>query len=188
MDTVIFDVAVVGSGAAGLMAALELALTGKSVCVIEAKSRTGGRIHTIENSAFEKPVERGAEFVHGKLPLTLQLFEKAGIKSVPSAGEIWQSRHGEIKKQEDFVEDYDALEKAFASLKEDIPVAEFERLYLSNQKNKEVKFSLTRYVEGYYAGDIEKASTYALCEELSSGGDANYRVEGGYKKLIDYLE
>src|SRR5215210_3837062 len=98
MHTKAFDVIVVGAGAAGLMAALEIALTGKSVAVIEAKPRAGGRIQTIESPGFEKPVELGAEFVHGKLSVTLQLLKKAGIKKLKSAGDIWQYKDGKLKE------------------------------------------------------------------------------------------
>jgi monoamine oxidase len=42
-------------------------------------------------------------------------------------------------------------------------------------------------VEGYYAADTNKASTFALREELSTSNDKQYRVEGGYIKLVEYL-
>ncbi len=74
-----YDVLVIGAGAAGMIAALEIVLTGRTVAIIEAKDRTGGRIHTINHPAFEKPVELGAEFVHGDLPITLGVFKKAEV-------------------------------------------------------------------------------------------------------------
>jgi monoamine oxidase len=49
-----YDVLIIGAGAAGMMAALEIVLTGRSVAIIEAKDRTGGRMHTLNHSAFEK--------------------------------------------------------------------------------------------------------------------------------------
>lgn len=72
-----FDVIVVGAGAAGLIAAWELALTGKTVVVFEARDRIGGRIHTMQDKNFQLPVEAGAEFVHGELPLTQLLVKKS---------------------------------------------------------------------------------------------------------------
>ena len=42
-------------------------------------------------------------------------------------------------------------------------------------------------MEGYYAADTGKASTFALKEELTHSDDQQFRVEGGYKKLVDYL-
>ena len=74
---------VIGAGAAGLMAAYELSKNKKKVIVLEAADRLGGRIHTCTSDAFSMPVELGAEFIHGKLPLTLQLLKKGGIKHYP---------------------------------------------------------------------------------------------------------
>ncbi|GAC1429955.1 MAG: hypothetical protein NVSMB68_02170 [Thermoanaerobaculia bacterium] len=42
-----FDVVVIGAGAAGLSAARELSGAGHRVCVVEARERVGGRIHTL---------------------------------------------------------------------------------------------------------------------------------------------
>jgi monoamine oxidase len=41
------EIIVIGAGAAGLMAALELLKAGHAVTILEARERTGGRIHTI---------------------------------------------------------------------------------------------------------------------------------------------
>jgi monoamine oxidase len=182
-----FDVLIIGAGAAGLIAALEIALTGKSVTIIEAKERCGGRIHTIYHHD-QQPVELGAEFVHGDLPLTLQLFEKAGISKLKADAEIWQHKDGQLEEQEDFIEDYQDLEKKFKEVKTDIPVAEFMRQHLADEKYTALRFSLKNYVEGYYAADIEKASTHSFCKELTTGEEKNYRVEGGYQQLVTYLE
>jgi monoamine oxidase len=56
-------VLVIGAGVAGLTAARELAQRGLSVTVVEARDRTGGRVHTIRDFSGH-PVEGGAEFVH----------------------------------------------------------------------------------------------------------------------------
>jgi monoamine oxidase len=57
------DVLVIGAGVAGLTAARELARRGISVTVVEARDRTGGRVHTVRDFG-DHPVEGGAEFVH----------------------------------------------------------------------------------------------------------------------------
>ncbi len=187
MEETIYDVTVVGAGATGLMAAWELVQTGKKVAVIEARDRIGGRIHTATNSNFSMPVELGAEFVHGNLELTQLLLKKANIDTVKSSGDIWQKKADQLQKQEDFIEDYDDLEKKFKDLKEDIPVGRFIKHHLQEEKYEELRFTLKNYVEGYYAADIDKASTIALCEELTTSDDEQYRVEGGYQKLIEFI-
>ena len=67
-----FDVAIIGAGAAGLAAAAELSRHAKSVCVLEARDRVGGRIFTRDEPDLPVPIELGAEFVHGKAPATVQ--------------------------------------------------------------------------------------------------------------------
>ena len=42
-----FDYAVIGAGAAGLAAARSLSGAGKRVCVLEARTRIGGRVLTL---------------------------------------------------------------------------------------------------------------------------------------------
>ncbi|HVR38371.1 MAG TPA: FAD-dependent oxidoreductase, partial [Thermoanaerobaculia bacterium] len=60
-----FDVAVIGAGAAGLAAARELSSAGKRICLLEARPRAGGRVHTLHVDDLALPIELGAEFVHG---------------------------------------------------------------------------------------------------------------------------
>lgn len=181
------DVIIVGAGAAGLIAALEIALTGRTVAVIEAKERCGGRMNTAY-TGDGYPAERGAEFVHGNLSITLGLLKKAGAKTIPVGGSIWQHKDGRLAQQEDMIEDEDDLEKKFKELTEDKSVAEFLSTHLDGETFEELRFTLKKYVEGYYAADRLKASTFALRDELSKGDEKQYRIEGGYQKLVDYLE
>ncbi len=59
--------------------------------------------------------------------------------------------------------------------------------YLYDPKYEELKKSLKSYVEGYYAADTAKASTFALRDELRKSSDEQYRVESGYQTLVDFL-
>lgn len=182
-----YEVLIIGAGAAGLMAARELALAGKRVAVIEALPRTGGRIHTVHDPQFSMPIERGAEFIHGKLPLTLSLLQQAGLTYTQTEGELWQKKGGRWLLQEDFIEDFSTLQAACKQVKEDMPVKDFMERYLAGDDREELRFTLKNYVEGYYAGELHKASTGALCKELAEADEEQYRIEGGYQKLIDFL-
>jgi len=54
------DVIIIGAGAAGLAAALELGRSGLSVSILEARNRIGGRIFTVRDPALDVPIELGA--------------------------------------------------------------------------------------------------------------------------------
>jgi len=187
MEENLFDVIVVGAGAAGLTAAWELVQTGKRTAIVEARDRVGGRIHTVNDKNFEIPVELGAEFVHGNLELTELILKKGAFEQYRAAGEIWHNMEGELDRQNDFIEDYSALNKKFKELKEDTSVASFIENYLQGDEFEEARFTLKNYVEGYYAANTDRASTFCLRQELSSSDYDQYRVEGGYIKLAEYL-
>src|SRR6267154_6917967 len=87
--TTAFDIIVIGAGAAGLMAARQLAGAGKKVCLLEAQERTGGRIHTFDNG-----LEAGAEFVHGLLPVTFGIIKEADLKAVEVEGQMMRVKNG----------------------------------------------------------------------------------------------
>ena len=181
------DVIVVGAGACGLIAALELALTGKKITVLEARERIGGRIHTIYDDHFDQPVELGAEFIHGELKETLLFCKKAGVDHLKTAGDIWQNEDGKLEEQEGFIDDFKDLNKKFKELKHDISIKEFIETYLKGEKYEDLRFTLKNYIEGYYAGETSIASTYALRDELNNSSDKQFRPDGGYLKLAEYL-
>lgn len=187
MEEARFDVVVIGAGAAGLIAATEVALTGRTVAVIEAKGRSGGRMHTVF-SANGFPVELGAEFVHGNLPLTMGLLKKDGVKTFPLRGSFWRHKNGELSEQEAQIADEDDLQRKFGELKQDMPVAQFLSTRLAGEEHEALRLTLTNYVEGYYAADPANASTAALRDELMKDDEPNYRIEGGYQTLVDHLE
>src|SRR5262245_4713971 len=67
------DVLVIGAGIAGLAAAQRLRRAGRSVLVLEARDRVGGRVRTLRGRELPCPIEAGAEFVHGRPPALLRV-------------------------------------------------------------------------------------------------------------------
>ncbi|MFB9309246.1 monoamine oxidase [Agromyces hippuratus] len=75
-----WDAIVIGAGAAGLGAARTLADAGRSVLVLEARGRIGGRMWT-DRTSMSIPIERGAELVHGSTVSTWQLIDQLGLST-----------------------------------------------------------------------------------------------------------
>src|SRR5437588_669341 len=76
------DVAVIGAGAAGIAAARRLIERGRSVRVLEARERLGGRAVTLE-TAGGGPLDLGCEWLHSadRNPLT-ELARRSGLHVV----------------------------------------------------------------------------------------------------------
>src|SRR6185437_10677461 len=69
---------------AGLTAARSLAEAGRSVTVLEAAPRVGGRIFTMRSGG--ETIELCAEFIHGRPPELWSLIEEAGLETYESTG------------------------------------------------------------------------------------------------------
>lgn len=182
------DVIVIGAGAAGLMAALQLAQAGQSILILEATPRIGGRINTLRGNGFSQPVEAGAEFIHGELPFTMQLVKEAGLSYTAVRGKLLQYKNGVIKEQEDFIDDNEKLEKPLKDLAYDLPIADFLQKYFPNEDDVEMRRSVTQFIEGYEAADVQRASTMAMRSDLIEDDKEQYRIDGGYMQVINYLE
>lgn len=76
------DVLVIGAGAAGLACARRLIEVGRTVQVLEARNRIGGRIQT-DTHLTGYPLELGAEFIHGESAVTHGLLQQAGLSVIP---------------------------------------------------------------------------------------------------------
>jgi monoamine oxidase len=76
------DVIVVGGGFAGVTAAREAALGGRSVLLLEARDRLGGRTWT--NAWADTEIELGGAWVHWHQPHTWSEITRAGLETVLS--------------------------------------------------------------------------------------------------------
>jgi monoamine oxidase len=170
-----------------LTAARQLAAAGLRVLILEARVRAGGRVHTLENSGWPRPIEAGAEFVHGSVPELDDQIRRAGLEAVEiedrhvlgvdgrleplSFDAIWQPIVDRLKQRE-------GSDVAFADF---VP-----RCDLSPRDRTLVR----SYVEGFNAADERLVSSQWLCRIEQDGGAAGgtvRRLLGPYSRIVDSL-
>lgn len=183
-----YDIIIVGAGASGLMAAKELSAKGIKVLILEADNRIGGRIYTIHDNNFPFPIESGAEFIHGDLPITLGLLKEAGIAFQSMDDKTYKIEDGKWRKDDSFIDGWDEVMQKMKNLKEDITLAGFLDTYFKDEHYEELKTSVKRFAEGFDLVDINTASTISLRNEWEHENESQYRIAGGYALLIQYLE
>jgi monoamine oxidase len=180
------SIIVIGGGAAGLIAAKELSAE-NHVILLEGDNRLGGRMHTIVGDGFNYPVEAGAEFVHGHLPVTLQLLKEAGAEVTEVGGEMVSSRNGKWIERDTMPEGWKDMKVRMKDLQEDITLDEFlQRNYIDEKYNKLCERA-RGYAQGYDVADPAKVSVFFLRDEWFAGEKEQYRINGGYIKMVDYL-
>jgi len=185
------DVAIIGAGAAGLAAAKTLSSAGLNVCVLEARDRIGGRIHTHHDPATDVPIELGAEFVHGRPPETLNLVRQSGISTEPVRGERWCFDEGRLHECEYIEDEFDqvlgrlpaqgsARDQSFADFLKSLPG-------ISAETRKHV----CAYIEGFEAAYPDRISAQALARENQASdeieGYRSFRILNGYRALLSLL-
>jgi monoamine oxidase len=172
---------VIGAGAAGLAAADALARAGRSVLVLEARDRVGGRCWTRRASGLDVPIELGAEFIHGEAAATRALLRRARIPAVMANREQRSLRGGRLVKINSFAEAQRAVKGV--RLERDMS---FERLLARQPVDKKTKTFARMMVEGFDAADPKRVSARSIVEEWASLG-AQPRPKGGYGALMEWM-
>ena len=180
-----YDVIIIGAGASGLAAMRKLIEAGLTVCMIEASNAPGGRIATIQEG-FKEPVEAGAEFVHGKLPLTFKLIKEAKLSFETVEGNMIGVQNGQWLKEE-HDEHWAEFMRQLKRLKKDITVQQFLDDHFSDGEYIELSKAVQRFAEGFNLAEISKASMFALKNEWKDIEKKQYRIKDGYGQLIDHL-
>jgi monoamine oxidase len=173
-----FDVVIVGAGMAGLRAAQVLTAAGKSVVILEARDRIGGRVHT-DRTGFGIPIELGASWIHDSTtnPLT-PIAKAAGVKTPASdySERVW--REGVLSEEKKS----DAANKAF--------LAQLDKATRSSKDPAEsIRAALTRTV-GTLSDDAREDFEWQLVTnvEYDFGSDAEHISASRYNDGSDKEE
>src|SRR5579871_4205719 len=101
------DVIVVGGGFAGVTAAREAALRGRSVLLLEARDRLGGRTWTAPWEGV--PIEYGGGWVHWHQPHTWSEITRAGARVALSEDPDGASWHVDGRRRCGTIAERDAI-------------------------------------------------------------------------------
>lgn len=179
-------VLIIGSGAAGLSAALELRSKGVSVTVLEASDRIGGRIHTFRPDGFSMEVEGGAEFIHGDLPLTKELTECFGLPTVPITGSFYFATGDGLCKSEEFSEEWEAFVSAMFAIENDMTVGALLQRDFSGPRYEALRQEVHDRAQGLDLADIDELSVFCIRDEWASE-ETEFRPVNGYGPLCDKM-
>jgi monoamine oxidase len=186
----VHDVIVIGAGAAGLTAVRELIRQGRSVLLLEAGTRVGGRVHTLYDTNAGVPIELGAEFIHGEAPETNKLLNQARLSTVHVLGEHVRSDNGEFSEQHKMWKRLGLVFKRLDAQRErDRSFQDFldEKpggILLKNERE------LARgFIEGFNGADAWRISEKAIAQQGNpvEGAAQSARIINGYGSLIEYI-
>src|SRR5262249_24473584 len=159
---------------------------GRSVLVLEARDRVGGRCWTRRMPGLDIPVELGAEFIHGEAAATHALLAEAGIAAVDSTREQRYLDRGRLRRMNAFAEAQRAVRKVPEFQKDLSFAALLERTRVS----RKTKTFARMMVQGFDAADPARVSARSIIEEWGEGGSlgaSQPRPQGGYGALFDWL-
>jgi monoamine oxidase len=186
----VYDVVVLGAGAAGLAAARHLVRRSLRVAVLEARDRVGGRILSVPSPRRAIPAELGAEFIHGPAEATLRLLREAGTTSIASVGESWApGANGELQREDDDVfRSANSIFDRARDLDVDESVERFLRRFDGDETQQEIAATARAFVEGFDAADPAIAGVRGIAQEWSSGVDStSARPLGAYPPIVGRL-
>ena len=195
------DVVIIGAGAAGIAAAIELQSANLKFVVLEARNRVGGRAYTDQETFQSTPVDLGASWIHCYGPNNVlfnyhQLFRADEKRNATpyshlcldyngkpfDSGSLWCAR-------EIYSQIYEHLE-SFDKNNEDQSIeqviqSEYSRLLV---RNGPVKRLVDLYLSGseqYDGSNFEHLSAKYWGAGSGSGGDKS--VPYGYGNLIERI-
>lgn len=198
------DVIIVGAGIAGLAAANQLHQAGKTVLVLEAQDRPGGRICT--DRSLGVALDMGASWIHGvKYNPIANLANKYGIKTLQSNTESlslkryeslslydWTGKPVEAKEIKQLKKQLANLElfiqDAQMMIEKDISYRSIVKKFLSMHRFTERELKIFKYavsaaIEYEYAEDAAKLSLLEFGKDEPFAGP-EVILPDGYDQII----
>ena len=176
-----YEVAVVGAGAAGIAAAKKLVDAGRSVVILEASNRVGGRAWTIELAGM--PLDLGCGWLHSAERNPLVAIGRASGFTIERGRTAWQSQWRNLGftpyERAAAATAWNALEER---MRANPPASDraSDALEPGGEWNAYCQ-SLSGYLNG---APLDRLSVSDFLAYDNAATDANWRVREGYGSLI----
>lgn len=175
------DVIVIGAGLAGLAAAHQLTEAGKTVTILEARNRLGGRLYTEHIPDAPYPIELGPEWIDDSGAIA-RLLRHVGAPTLEAGGGRYRRTPARLERLDDLPPASENLIDRIRQLPDgDRPLLESLELCCRDAEFAEARAQLLAYVEGFHAADPARLSTQWLeTVEQNQPADASefHSVEG----------
>ena len=193
------EVLVVGAGVSGLAAARELAKNDYDVCVLEARDRLGGRVHSDASSFPGTALDLGAAWIHGRdsNPLSeiarrckAETFHTDDDNIIMYDGSGEEMRHEELEAAEkDFLRMLKKAEKYADKKYVDMSLhqALVESAGERNFRKPLIQYQLASYLEYDFGAPANQLSAWWYDDDKEyRGGDVLF-PDRGYVQLLEHI-
>lgn len=175
------DVAIVGAGAAGIAAAHRLVGLRRSVLLIEALPRLGGRAHTLMAGGF--PQDMGCGWLHSAERNPLAALAQARGEAIDRSEGAWRRQLGDIDfPARDQEKAWAAYEHLKDRLRRDPPASDRAGDAVARDDRwRPYLDALSGYVNGT---ELDQLSAADFLAYEDAAGDHNWRLPSGYGAFI----
>lgn len=175
------DVIVIGGGLAGLAATQHLTQAGKTVLLLEARDRLGGRVLTQRILGLPHPIELGPEWIDPSSAIA-DLLKEVGAPITEAEGARYRRAGNQLENLDDLNPVSENLIDRLKGLSGgDRPLVEALDLCCGDTRFAGSRAQLLAYVEGFHAADPSRVSVEWLArveQNQPADASAHHSVQG----------